>query len=192
MSTLSDGELHRLIESGDIVIEPLRDPDLQIQPSSIDIHLGDEFLWFDTDVDAIDPRVHDIEDHMVSLTVPENESYTIDPGEFVLGTTDEWVEVPDFLKADVRGRSSFGRMGLIVHATAGLIDAGWCGEVTLELKNIADMPIKLYPGDRIGQLVFEQLESPSERPYGDRDDSKYQGQRGVQSSRLQQDFGVDD
>lgn len=188
MATLSDADIRERIESGDIVIEPISDAELQIQPSSFDVHLGREFTYFVSDASAgIDPVHDDMEDITETVVADEGEPYLIQPGEFILATTVEHVEIPRTIKCDVRGRSSYGRLGVLVHATAGLVDAGYCGQITLEMKNINQSPIKLYPGVRIGQLTFELLETPAERHYGEREDSKYQGQEGVEVSRVNQD-----
>jgi dCTP deaminase len=121
------------------------------------------------------------------VTVREGEGFTLHPGDFALGSTVETVSIPNDLVAQVDGRSSVGRLAIVVHATAGLIDPGFQGQITLELSNIGRIPVRLYPGVRIAQIVLHQLTSPAERPYGQERGSGYQGQSGPQVSRLRLD-----
>ena len=183
-SVLSDGTIRRLVEDGRIKIEPW-DP-ARIQPASVDLRLGDSFRVFNNHkVTAIDLR-QPPENLTEEVIVPEGEAFVIHPGEFCLARTLEWVEIPDDLVARIEGKSSLGRLGLIVHATAGFCDPGWKGTLTLELNNLTRIPIKLWPGLLIAQLSFMTLDSAAERPYGsDGLGSHYQGQRAATASRYQ-------
>ena len=180
---LSDGTLRRLLAEGRLVVEPL-EPE-QIQPASIDVRLGAGFLVFrNHTTEVIDPYARP-SDLMDLVEVPDGQAFVLHPGEFVLGTTVEAIGLPDDLVARVEGKSSLGRLGLLIHATAGFVDPGWpTGQITLELSNVATLPIKLWPGMRIGQLSFSSLDAPAERPYGSPGlSSKYAGQRGPVASR---------
>jgi dCTP deaminase len=184
---LSDRELRARIASGDIGIDPLEDPDLQIQPASVDLRLDRHFIIFrPSNAAFLDPR-HETPDATEPLVVADGEAFVLHPGDFVLGTTIERVRVPADLVARVEGRSSLGRLAVVVHATAGFIDPGFEGQVTLELSNLGRLAVKLYPGMRISQVVFHQMTSPAERPYGPARGSKYQGQSGPQASRIGRD-----
>lgn len=215
---LSDGDIRRRLEVGDIVIDPLDDPELQIQPASVDLRLGREFLTFDrSNIQCIHPdKGYDVDNYVQETTLPGSsrngqqtlnefdpdpiedgeeiqEEFVLHPGDFVLGTTKERVSIPDDLIAHVEGRSSLGRLAIVVHATAGLADPGFEGKITLELSNLGTAPVALTPDMRIAQLTFTELTSPAERPYGDERGSKYQGQTGPAASRIQEDheFGGD-
>ena len=183
-SVLSDGTIRRLVEDGRIKIDPW-DP-ARIQPASVDLRLGDSFRVFNNHkVTAIDLR-QPPENLTEEVIVPEGEAFVIHPGEFCLARTLEWVEIPDDIVARIEGKSSLGRLGLIVHATAGFCDPGWKGTLTLELNNLTRIPIKLWPGLLIAQLSFMTLDSAAERPYGsDGLGSHYQGQRAATASRYQ-------
>ncbi|MEF8807587.1 dCTP deaminase [Natronomonas sp.] len=186
---LSDADIRRRLTDGDLVVEPLDDPELQIQPASIDLRLGREFLEFQrTNIPCIHPNSEQEVDEYVDETyVEEGEDFILHPGDFVLGTTKERVEIPDDLIAHVEGRSSLGRLAVVVHATAGLCDPGYEGQITLELSNLGTAPVALTPEMRISQLTFTELKNPAERPYGAERGSKYQGQAGPQASRIQSD-----
>ena len=171
---LSDRDLRQRLREGSIVVEPLADLDVQLQPASIDLRLGGTFR-------RAAQRSEELEH------VPEGGDFILDPGEFALGTTLERVHVPTNLVARVEGRSSIGRLAILVHATAGFIDPGFEGEITLELANLGPAPARLRVGSRICQVVFHVLTSPAERPYGPARGSKYAGQRGPTPSRLEQD-----
>jgi dCTP deaminase len=183
---LSDADIRRRLEQGDLVIEPLDDPEIQIQPASVDLRLGREFLEFQhTNIPCIHPDSEDeIEDYVDETVVDEGDEFVLHPGDFVLGTTKERVEIPPDLIAHVEGRSSLGRLAIVVHATAGLCDPGYKGQITLELSNLGAAPVALSPDMRISQLTFTELSSPAERPYGTERGSKYQGQSGPQASRI--------
>ena len=193
---LSDRDLLERIEAGDLVVDPLDDPAMQVQPASIDLRLGTEFLEFQrTNISCIHPtREDEVAKYVDETTVPEGEEFVLHPGDFVLGATKERVGVPDDLVAHVEGRSSLGRLAVVVHATAGLADPGFKGHITLELSNLGTAPVALTPGMRISQLTFTRLTSPAERPYGAERGSKYQCQTGPQASRIGSDpeFGGGD
>lgn len=176
---LSDLDIIEYIAKGEIVIEPELKAE-QMQPSSIDLTLGNEFgVVNQKKTTFIDPN---IETHMQYNFY--DEFYIMEPKEFVLGTTVEKIKLPDNLVARIEGRSSIGRLGLTVHSTAGYIDPGFEGQITLELTNEMPVPWILYPGWKICQLAFEELKTPCCRPYGHPElNSKYQGQEGVQGSR---------
>jgi dCTP deaminase len=183
-SVLSDGTIRQLIEDGRIRIDPY-DESL-IQPASVDLRLGDSFRVFHNHraaaIDLREPPAGLTEEVVIG---PEN-PFVIHPGEFCLGRTLEWVELPDDIVARIEGKSSIGRLGLIVHATAGFCDPGWKGTLTLELNNLTRIPIKLYPGLLIAQLSFMALDRPAERPYGSKElGSHYQGQIAATESRYQ-------
>lgn len=182
---LSDGTIRRLLAEGSLIIEPL-EPD-QVQPASVDVRLGDTFLVFrNHTAEVIDPfqRPSDL---MQDVSVAPGQAFVLHPGEFVLGTTLEVIGLPNDLVARVEGKSSLGRLGLLIHATAGFVDPGWArGQITLELSNVATLPIKLWPGMKIGQLSFHRLDAPAERPYGHPElNSKYVGQVGPVASEYQ-------
>ena len=160
-----------------------------LQPSSVDVRLDRYFRLFDNHkYPVIDPSL-DHADLTRLVEVDPAEGFVLHPGEFVLGSTLEMVALPDDLAARVEGKSSLGRLGLLTHATAGFVDPGFSGHVTLELSNVATLPIMLYPGMKIGQLCFFRLSSPAENPYGSgKYGSHYQGQRGPTASRSWQNF----
>jgi dCTP deaminase len=184
---LSDRTIKRLIAEGRIGIEPY-DESL-VQPSSVDVRADRLFRVFHN---ARYPYI-DVKQPQEELTelveVQEDNPFILHPGEFVLGSTLERIRLPDDLVGRLEGKSSLGRLGLLIHSTAGFIDPGWDGHVTLELSNVANLPITIYPGMRIGQLSYMQLDQPVETPYGSGElGSKYQGQRGPTQSRYWQNF----
>jgi dCTP deaminase len=190
---LSDRTLREQLASGRIVIEPL-DESL-IQPSSIDVRISHLFRVFrNHTAPVIDVKQDQTAlTELVEIPVDEHgvgtEAFMLHPGEFVLGSTLERVAVPDDLVGRVEGKSSLGRLGLLIHSTAGFIDAGFDGHITLELANVASLPITLYPGMKIGQVSFMQMTTPADRPYGQgAQGSKYQGQRGPTPSRYFENF----
>ncbi|NHN47554.1 dCTP deaminase [Halostella sp. JP-L12] len=192
---LSDADILRRLEEGDLVVEPLEDLDLQIQPASIDLRLGREFLEFQrTNIPCIHPDAEwEVDEYVSETVVDEGEEFILHPGDFVLGTTKERVDIPADLLAHVQGRSSLGRLAIVVHATAGVVDPGYRGQITLELSNLGTAPVALTPGMRISQLIFTELKSAAERPYGSGRGSKYQDQDGPQASRIggDREFGGD-
>jgi dCTP deaminase len=184
---LSDRDLGEALAEGSLVVEPLRrDPDAPsvLQPASLDLTLGRQFRVFTSHlVTAIDPRVR--QDDLTRLVeVGEGEPFVLHPGEFALGATAEVVALSPALAARLEGKSSLGRLGLLVHSTAGFVDPGFAGVITLELSNVASLPILLWPGMRIGQLCVFQLLSAADRPYGSPElGSRYQDQDGPVASR---------
>lgn len=184
---LSDRDLRAEIESGRIKIDPW-DPEM-LQPSSIDVRLDRYFRVFENHrYPHIDPAVE--QPDLTRLVEPVgDEPFILHPGEFVLASTYEVISLPDDVAARLEGKSSLGRLGLLVHSTAGFIDPGFEGHVTLELSNVATLPIKLWPGMKIGQLCFFRLSSPAEHPYGaEVYGSRYQNQRGPTPSRSYRNF----
>jgi len=186
---LSDVDIKRRLEDGDLVIEPLADPDLQIQPATVDVRLGQKFRTFNNgNISCVDPMNEGMPDqYTTEVDIEEDGDFILHAGEFVLGTLRERVEIPPDLVAHLNGRSSMGRLGIVVHATAGVVDPGFQGELTLELSNLGNSPVALHPDMRIAQLSFQKLQTPAERPYGHARSSKYQNQLGPQASRLQID-----
>jgi len=187
VSVLADRDIRVELETGRVKIEPYDPADLQ--PSSVDLHLDRRFRVFRNnrypfiDVRAPQPDLTEM------LRVEDDEPFILHPGEFVLGQTIEWVELPDDLVARLEGKSSLGRLGLLIHSTAGYVDPGWRGNLTLELSNDANLPIALYYGMRIGQISFFRMSSPVERPYGSQGlGSKYQGQSEPTASAFHEDF----
>ena len=185
---LSDRTIRRLIEAGRIGIDPY-DATL-LQPSSVDVRVDRFFRVFHNArypfIDVREPQEELTEEVVIE---DDGKPFILHPGEFVLGSTLERVTLPDDLVARLEGKSSLGRLGLLIHSTAGFIDPGWDGHVTLELSNVANLPITIYFGMKIGQISFVQLSEPAETPYGaDSIGSKYQGQRGPTPSRYWQNF----
>ena len=184
---MSDRDIKAAIDSKRVVLEPF-DPDM-VQPSSIDVRLDRYFRVFEN---HRYPHIDPAEDQpdLTRLVEPAgDEPFVLHPGEFVLASTYEVVTLGNDLSARLEGKSSLGRLGLLTHSTAGFIDAGFSGHLTLELSNVATLPIKLWPGMKIGQLCFFALSSPAEEPYGSgRTGSRYQGQRGPTPSRSYLNF----
>jgi dCTP deaminase len=183
-SVLSDGTIRRLVEEGRIVIEPW-DPAM-VQPASVDLRLGNSFRVFHNHrigaIDLADPP-RQLTEH---VEIADDETFVIHPGEFVLGRTEERVQIPDDIVARIEGKSSLGRLGLIVHATAGFVDPGFAGTLTLEITNLTRVPIILRPKKPIAQLSFMALDRAAERPYGHPDlGSHYHGQVEATESRYE-------
>ena len=184
---LSDKDIRAAIASGRVALDPY-DPGM-VQPSSVDVRIDRYFRVFENHrYPHIDPSVEQAE--LTRLVEPDgDEPFILHPGEFVLGSTLEVVSIPDDLAARLEGKSSLGRLGLLTHSTAGFVDPGFSGHITLELSNVANLPITLWPGMKIGQLCLLRLTSPAEHPYGSAQaGSKYQGQRGPTPSRSYQNF----
>jgi dCTP deaminase len=185
---LADRTIRRLIEEGRIVIDPF--DDTLVQPSSVDVRVDRLFRVFrNSRYPYIDVKQE--QEELTELVEIDDDTAFIllHPGEFVLGSTLERIGLPDDLVARLEGKSSLGRLGLLIHSTAGFIDPGWDGHVTLELSNVANLPITIYVGMKIGQLSFVQLTEPAERPYGASAlGSKYQGQAGPTPSRYWKNF----
>jgi len=189
MAILSDKDLKKLIDQKDLVyVEdgPSIDPDLQIGPSSLDLRLGYDFGFLETrKVKCLDTKeVDDLSSMQRKMTRGSEEGVVIHPGEFVIGTTLETVNIPDNRVARIEGRSSYARLGLIPHAAGGFVDAGFEGQITLEIQNLGNVPITIYPEDRICQMAVETMTSEAERPYGEKTDAKYMGQKGATGARL--------
>jgi dCTP deaminase len=184
---MSDRDIRASIEAGQIGLEPL-DMSL-LQPSSFDVRIDRFFRLFDNHKYAFIDPAEPQEELTRFVEVAPDEPFILHPGEFVLGSTYEFVKLPDNVAARLEGKSSLGRLGLVTHSTAGFVDPGFNGHVTLELSNMATLPIKLWPGMKIGQLCFFQLSSPSETPYGSAKYlNRYQGQRGPTASRSHLNF----
>jgi dCTP deaminase len=184
---LSDRDLRKEVESGRLLLDPF-DVEM-VQPSSIDVRLDRFFRVFNnTKYTHIDPSIQ--QDDLTSLVeTSTDEPFVLHPGEFVLGSTFERVTLPDDLAGRLEGKSSLGRLGLLTHSTAGFIDPGFSGHITLELSNVANLPITLWAGMKIGQLCLFQLSSAAEFPYGSKQaGSRYQGQRGPTPSRAYLNF----
>ena len=184
---LSDRTIRRLLEEGRIRIDPY--DETLLQPSSVDVRVDRLFRVFHNArypfIDVKQPQ----EDLTELVEIEDDQPFILHPGEFVLGSTLERLQLPDDLVARLEGKSSLGRLGLLIHSTAGFVDPGWDGHVTLELSNVANLPITIYYGMKIGQLSFVQLTEPAEHPYGsDMLGSKYQGQQGPTPSRYWQNF----
>jgi len=184
---LSDRSIRDALTAGRIVVDPL--DGRAVQPSSVDLRIDRYFRVFRNDTTPyIDPKEPQ-EDLTEIVEVGDGGAFILHPGEFVLGSTLERVALPDDLVARLEGKSSLGRLGLLIHSTAGFVDAGWDGHLTLELSNVANLPIALYPGMKIGQISFFEMTTAAEHPYGSAEKgSKYQGQRGPTPSRYYQNF----
>jgi dCTP deaminase len=184
---LSDISIRKALAEGRIIIEPLMDGG--VQPSSVDLRVDRYFRVFRNDTTPfIDPKFAQ-EDLTELVEVGSEGRFILHPGEFVLGSTLERVALPDDLVARLEGKSSLGRLGLLIHSTAGFVDAGWDGHLTLELSNVANLPIAIYPEMKIGQISFLHMTTPAEHPYGSgAAGSKYQGQRGPTPSRYYLNF----
>jgi len=184
---LSDRDIKEELAKGRIIIQPL-DPSC-IQPASVDIHLDRKILVFrNSRRPYIDLR-QEMEDLTELEEIPHPDPFILHPGEFVLGSTLEFIGLPDDLVARLEGKSSLGRIGLLIHSTAGYVDPGWRGHLTLELSNVSSLPVTLYYGMKIGQISFLRLTAPAERLYGDEGlGSKYQGQVEPTASRFYRDF----
>ena len=179
---LSDRDIKREIEAGRVKVEPF--DSAMIQPSSVDVRLDRFFRVFENHkYSYIDPSIEQ-PDLTRMVEVPADEEFILHPGEFVLASTYEVITLPDDVAGRLEGKSSLGRLGLLTHSTAGFIDPGFSGHITLELSNVANLPVKLFPGMKIGQLCLIKLSSAAEHPYGSAVyGSRYQGQRGPTPSK---------
>jgi dCTP deaminase len=184
---LSDRSIREQLDAGRIVIDPI-DP-ANIQPASVDLRCDRLFRVFRNHSSrVIDVKV-DQRDLAELVEIDDGEAFILHPGEFVLGSTSERVALPDDIVGRVEGKSSLGRLGLLIHSTAGFVDPGFDGHITLELSNVANLPITIYPGMKIGQISFLRMTTPAENPYGSAaTGSKYQGQRGPTPSRYFENF----
>jgi dCTP deaminase len=192
MAILPDTELRKLVKQENAVyVEegPEIQEELQIGPSSMDLRMGYEFGVLNTrKIEMVDTKdMEKYSNYMKKERHSSEEGVIVHPGEFILGSTLETVNVPSDLVARVEGRSSYGRLGIIVHATAGYIDPGFEGDITLEIQNLGNAPVKLYPEDRVCQIVFETMTEKAEDPYGEKKDTKYMGQTGATGSRLEKE-----
>ena len=184
---LSDRHIRQYLEQGKIRIDPAPDLDVQLGTISIDLRLGDSFSVFDSNAHSyIDPLLNP-EEYLKQVTVAPGGAFILQSGAFAIASTIEWLELADDVVAELHGRSSIARLGIIVHGTSSLFDPGWSGRVVLELHNVGPMPIKLYPGMRICALTFEQASSPVDVPYRLKKDGKYAGQQGPVASRIHLD-----
>ncbi len=179
---LSDRDIRIEIAANRVGVEPFEEA--MIQPSSVDVRLDKFFRVFENHkYSVIDPSIEQAE-LTREVIVEGNEHFILHPGEFVLASTYEVITLPDDIAGRLEGKSSLGRLGLLTHSTAGFIDPGFSGHITLELSNVANLPVKLFPGMKIGQLCLIKLSSPAEHPYGSaKYGSRYQGQRGPTASR---------
>ncbi len=184
---LSDRTIREQIKAGRIVVRPFDEQDLQ--PASVDLHLDRRVLVFRNSTEPyIDLRKPQA-DLTEPLDIPDDRPFILHPGEFVLGSTLEHIEIPTDIVARLEGKSSLGRIGLLIHSTAGYVDPGWKGHLTLELTNVARLPVTLYYAMPIGQISFLHMTTPVERPYGSKDlGSRYQGQTDPTASRAHLDF----
>jgi dCTP deaminase len=179
---LSDRDIRAEITAGRVAVEPFAES--MVQPSSVDVRLDRFFRVFENHkYSVIDPSIEQSE-LTREVVVEPNEHFILHPGEFVLASTYEIITLPDDIAGRLEGKSSLGRLGLLTHSTAGFIDPGFSGHITLELSNVANLPVKLFAGMKIGQLCLIKLSSPAEHPYGsEKYGSRYQGQRGPTPSR---------
>lgn len=184
---LSDRTIREQLDAGRITIDPF--DETMVQPSSVDVRLDRYFrVFLNHTMPVIDVK-KDLEELTRLVDIDDDRAFILHPGEFVLGSTFERVAVPDDIVARIEGKSSLGRLGLLIHSTAGFIDAGFDGHITLELSNAANLPITLYPGMKIGQISFLRMTTAADVPYGsDGLKSKYQGQRGPTPSRYWENF----
>lgn len=187
---LSDREIKQLLDEGKIKILPEPNLDEQLGSASLDLKLGDEFMVFEhTKKPYIDTKNPDTFKNMTkTIKVVDGEPFVFHPGEFVLGATLEEVELPDDTAARIDGRSSLGRLGIVIHSTAGHIDPGFRGKIVLEMENIGMIPVLLYPGMRVCQLVFEALSSPTTKPYHLKKNAKYVNVHHPEESKIEKDF----
>ena len=185
---LSDKDIKKYLKRGKLKIEPIEDSEVQIQPAWVDLRLGNEFRVFkSSSISYIDPKVPQ-DGYTEVIKVKDDKPFVLHPGEFVLGTTKEYIKMPDDLMGVIDGRSSLGRLGVIIHTTSAGINPGWEGIFTLEITNVGKMPVALYPGMRVCKLVLHQLTSKPEKPYYLRKDAKYQKQSGTEESKIYKEF----
>jgi len=187
---LSDRDIRRYLQNKTLIIKPQPDLEKQLGAASLDIRLGESFRVFNTTqkfvVDPLDPET--FKDLTSLVRIDQKHPFVLHPHQFVLAITYEWLSLPDNLGARIEGRSSWGRLGVIVHSTAGYVDPGFQGNLTLEMSNISPIPILLYPQVKICQLAFETLSSPAEVPYSAKKTAKYAGATEPQPSQIFKDF----
>lgn len=193
---LSDIDINRRLNAKHLIVSPILDTKLQIQPASIDVRLGHTLLVhpqslnkdFGRPLDPRDPET--LHDHLEPIKITEADGYVLRPQEFVLGCLFEYVNIPNDLVCRIEGRSSLGRLGIMVHITAGFVDPGFKGHLTLEIVNANCRPVKIYPLMRIAQLAFDELETPTERPYGPERGSKYHSFDGPVGCKISRDADI--
>jgi len=190
----SDRDIKRLLTEGRIIVQPAPDLETQLGSCSLDLRLSNEFSVFEYNkhpfIDVRDGNAS--RDVMKPITVEDDQPFVLHPGSFVLAITLEHVELPDDIVARLEGRSSLGRLGIIVHATASIIDPGWRGRIVLELANHGQMPVALYPGMRVCSVTFEPLSTPVDVPYWKKAQAKYKGQNSAQGSKISDDPEVNE
>ncbi|MCH2189016.1 dCTP deaminase [Candidatus Gracilibacteria bacterium] len=188
---LADSEIKRRIQTGEIQVNTENDYDIisQIGPASLDFRLGHTFKYYRRKNQVVIDVRKGVEEKFVGEAYLEkDEAFILHPGDFILGATLESFSIPENLVARCEGRSSLGRLGIVIHSTAGFIDPGFSGTITLEMTNINEVPVAIYPGMRIGQLAFETLEGNCDMPYNKRKGSKYMGQKNPEASRIDRDL----
>ena len=184
---LPDHEIKRLLKEGSLRIEPIEDPEVQIQSAGVDLRLGKEFRVFKiTGTPYIDTKKESL-GYTQSIVLEDSKPFVIHPGEFVLASVKEYIKMPPDLMGSVDGKSSLGRLGIAIHATSASINPGWEGIFVLEITNMGRMPVALYPGMRIAKLVLHKLSSECERPYGKRGDTKYNKEGSISESRIHEE-----
>ena len=189
---LPDHEIRKLLKEGKLVVDPIDEPDVQIQSAGIDLKLGNEFMIFKTVAcPYIDTRKKQDESYTEKVVLDKDRPFIIHPGEFVLAPVREYIRVPDDLAGSVDGKSSLGRLGIAIHTTSASINPGWEGRFVLEITNVGRMPVALYPGMRIAKLVLYKLSSACERPYGKRPDTKYNKDKSFSESRIYEEARKD-
>jgi dCTP deaminase len=184
---LPDHEIRKLLEEGSLIIDPIDNQEEQIRSAGVDLRLGNEFRLFKVSATPYIDIRNKPENYTEKVTIKEDQPFVIHPGEFVLGSVKEYIRMPENLMGSVDGRSSLGRLGVVIHATSSSINPGWEGRFVLEITNIGKMPVALYPGHRIAKLTLHRLSSPPERSYKDREDVKYQAQEGVSETRIHEE-----
>ncbi len=186
---LPDHEIRALLKKGDLVVGPLGDPEKQIRTAGIDLRLGNDFRVFKvSSTPYIDIR-NKPENYTELVSISDDCPFVIHPHEFVLGSIKEYIRMPVHLMGSVDGRSSLGRLGIVIHATSSSINPGWEGRFVLEITNIGKMPVAVYPGHRIAKLTLHRLSSEPEKCYANRDDTKYNAQEGVPETRIHEEKG---
>ena len=184
---LPDHEIRALLSAGTLVIDPIGNPEKQIRSAGVDLRLGNEFRLFKISATPYIDIRNKPENYTEKVVVENGKPFIIHPREFVLGSIKEYIKMPDHLMGSVDGRSSLGRLGIVIHATSSSINPGWEGRFVLEITNIGKMPVAIYPGTRIAKLTLHRLSSPPERSYAKRDDVKYHAQEGVTETRIHEE-----
>ncbi len=185
---LPDHEIKKYLKEGKIVISPLDDPDVQIQPAGVDLRLDNEFRVFKLNSTPYIDTKKPTDNYTEKVVLKDGDPFVVHPHEFVLGKIKEYVKMPADLVGSVDGKSSLGRLGIVIHTTSSSVNPGWEGNLVLEISNLSRMPVAIYPGMRIAKLTFHKLTSPAEKPYGDRKDSKYNKQASVDETKVYKEF----